>query len=151
MTTAESKGFGKPDEVREFPKGRVELIQIGGATVGRAVFQPGWRWSTSLKPIAKTESCQAPHFGYLVSGVLGTRMDDGTEFEARAGDVALIPPGHDGWVVGDEPAVLIDFQGMVDYAKTLRTAPDRSSVRRPSASGERAPLTRTARQVRVAG
>jgi hypothetical protein len=120
MAKAESKGFGKPDEVREFPKGRVELIQIGGAAVGRAVFQPGWRWSTSVKPIAKTESCQAPHFGYLVSGVLGTRMDDGTEFEARAGEVALIPPGHDGWVVGDEPVVLIDFQGMLDYAKQAK-------------------------------
>ena len=120
MAKAESKSFGKPEEVREFLKGRLELIQIGGATVGRAVFEPGWRWSTSVKPIAKTESCQAAHFGYLVSGVLGTRMDDGTEFEVRAGGVALIPPGHDGWVVGDERVVLIDFQGMIDYAKAAK-------------------------------
>ncbi len=120
MDKAELKSLGKPDEVREFPKGRLELIQIGGATVGRAVFEPGWRWSTSLKPIVKTESCQAAHFQYHLSGVLRVRMDDGTEFECRAGDVSLLPPGHDGWVVGDEPVVVIDFQGMVDYAKQAK-------------------------------
>jgi hypothetical protein len=120
MGKAEIKKFEKPDEVRQFPKGHIELVRIGGATVGRAVFEPGWRWSTSVKPIAKTESCQAAHFGYLISGVLGTRMDDGTEFEARPGGVVLIPPGHDGWVVGNEPVVLIDFQGMIDYAKAAK-------------------------------
>lgn len=120
MTQAQLKSLGKPDEVREFPKGRLELARIGGATIGRSTFEPGWRWSTSVKPIAKTESCQATHLGYLASGVLRTRMDDGTEFEARAGDVALIPPGHDGWVVGSEPVVFIDFQGMSDYAKVAK-------------------------------
>ena len=120
MDKAELKSFGKPDEVREFPKGRLELARIGGAIVGRSTFQPGWRWSTSVKPIAKTESCRAAHFGYVASGVLRTRMDDGTEFEAHAGEVALIPPGHDGWVVGDERVVLIDFQGMIDYAKAAK-------------------------------
>jgi hypothetical protein len=120
MDKAEIKSFGKPDEVREFPKGRLELVQIGGVTVGRAIFEPGWRWSTSVKPIAKTESCQAPHFQYQVSGVLRVRMDDGTEYESRAGDVTRIPSGHDGWVVGDEPVVAIDFQGMADYAKLAK-------------------------------
>jgi hypothetical protein len=120
MDKAEIKSFGKPDEVREFPKGRLELVQIGGVTVGRAIFEPGWRWSTSVKPIAKTESCQAPHFQYQVSGVLRVRMDDGTEYESRAGDVTRIPSGHDGWVVGDEPVVAIDFQGMADYAKLVK-------------------------------
>ncbi len=120
MKQAELKSFGKPDEVREFAKGRVELARIGGAIVGRSTFEPGWRWSTSVKPIAKTDSCQSTHFGYLVSGALGTRLDDGTEFVARAGDVALIPPGHDGWVVGSEPVVFIDFQGMADYAKQTK-------------------------------
>jgi len=115
---AEVKHFGTPDEVREFPKGRLELIKIGGATVGRAVFEPGWRWSTSLKPIAKTKSCEAPHFQYHVSGVLRVRMDDGSEFDCRPGDVSFLPPGHDGWVVGDEAVVVVDFQGMVDYAKS---------------------------------
>ena len=118
MEKAEMKSFGKPDEVREFPKGRLELIKVGGATVGRAVFEPGWRWSTSIQPIVKTKSCEAPHFQYHVSGVLKILMDDGTEFECKAGDVSLLPSGHDGWVVGDEPAVVVDFQGMIDYAKS---------------------------------
>lgn len=117
MQKAEHKDFRKPDEVREFPKGRLELIAVGGATVGRAVFEPGWRWSTSVQPIVKTRSCEAPHFQYHVSGVMRIRMDDGTEFDCRAGDVSLLPPGHDAWVVGNEPAVVVDFQGMIDYAK----------------------------------
>jgi len=118
MDKAELKHFGKPDEVREFPKGRLEIIKIGGATVGRAIFEPGWRWATSVQPLAKTKSCEAPHFQYHVSGVLKVLMDDGTEFECRAGDVSLFPSGHDAWVVGDEPAVVVDFQGMIDYAKS---------------------------------
>jgi hypothetical protein len=118
MSQAELKNFGKPDEVREFPNGRVELINVGGAMVGRAVFEPGWRWATSVQPLAKTKSCEAPHFQYHVSGVLKIRMDDGTELECRAGDVSLLPSGHDAWVVGDEPAVVVDFQGMIDYAKS---------------------------------
>jgi hypothetical protein len=119
MKKAELKSLGKPDEVREFPKGRLELIRIGGATVGRAIFEPGWRWATSLQPIAKTKSCDAPHFQYHVSGVLRIRMDDGAEFDCKPGDVSLLPSGHDAWVVGDEPAVVVDFQGMIDYAKSL--------------------------------
>lgn len=118
MEKAELKSFGKPDEIREFPKGRLELITVGGATVGRAVLEPGWRWSTSVQPIVKTKSCEAPHFQYHVSGVLKVRMDDGTEFECRPGDVSLLPSGHDAWVVGDEPVVIVDFQGMADYAKS---------------------------------
>lgn len=119
MKQAELKTFEKADEVREFPKGRLELVKIDGATVGRAIFEPGWRWATSLQPIAKTKSCEAPHFQYHVSGVLRIRMDDGTEFDCKAGDVSLLPSGHDAWVVGDEPAVVVDFQGMIDYAKSL--------------------------------
>jgi hypothetical protein len=118
MTAAELKSFGTPDEVREFPLGRLELINIGGATIGRATFQPGWRWSTSLQPLVKTASCEVAHFQYHVSGILHVRMDDGTEYEGHPGDVSLLPSGHDGWVVGDEPAVVVDFQGMADYAKT---------------------------------
>jgi hypothetical protein len=114
---AEHRDFRKPDEIREFPKGRVELIMIGGATLGRAVFEPGWKWSTSVQPLAKTRSCEAPHFQYHVSGVLRILMDDGTEFDCRAGDVSLLPSGHDAWVLGNEPAVVVDFQGMIDYAK----------------------------------
>jgi hypothetical protein len=118
MKKAELKSFGKPDEVREFPKGRLELIKVGGAVVGRAIFEPGWKWSTSIQPIAKTKSCEAPHFQYHVSGVIKVLMDDGSEYECRPGDVSLLPSGHDAWVVGNAPAVVIDFQGMIDFAKS---------------------------------
>jgi hypothetical protein len=114
---AERKGFSKADEVRNFPKGRVELVTIGGATIGRAILEPGWRWSTSVQPLVNTKSCEAPHFQYHVSGTLKILMDDGTEVLCGPGDVSLLPSGHDAWVVGDEPVVLVDFQGMVDYAK----------------------------------
>ena len=114
---AEMKSFLKPDEVRTFPKGKVELVKIGGAVIGRATFEPGWKWSTSLQPLVKTKSCEAPHFQYHVSGTIKILMDDGTQFECKAGDVSLLPEGHDAWVVGSEPAVVVDFQGMIDYAK----------------------------------
>ncbi len=116
----ETKSFGVPDEVRKFDKGKVELVKIGGATIGRAVFEPGWRWSTSVKPIVNTRSCEAPHFQYHVSGTIKVLMDDGTEKELKAGDVSLLPSGHDAWVVGNEPVVVVDFQGMVDYAKASK-------------------------------
>ena len=116
MKNAELKSFGKPEEVRNFSNGHLDLVKVGGSTVGRAVFEPGWRWSTSVKPIVKTKSCEAAHYHYQVSGVLKIVMDDGTEIESRPGDVCLVPPGHDAWVVGDEPAVIVDFQGMAEYA-----------------------------------
>ena len=115
---AESKSFAQPDEVRSFPLGKVELVRIGGATVGRATFQPGWKWSTSLQPLVKTKSCEAPHFQYHVSGALMVVLDDGSRLECKAGDVSLLPMGHDAWVVGNEPVVVVDFQGMLDYAKS---------------------------------
>ena len=114
---AELKSLNKPDEVRAFPKGKVELVKIGGTMIGRAILEPGWRWSTSVQPLAKTKSCEASHFQYHLSGTLKVLMDDGTELECKAGDVALLPIGHDAWVVGKEPVVIVDFQGMVDYAK----------------------------------
>lgn len=117
MEKIEHRSFARPDEVRDVPRGRIELVKIGGSTVGRAVFQPGWRWSESVQPIAKTRSCEAPHFQYHVSGVLRVRPDNGPEFDCGPGDVSLIPAGHDAWVVGDEPVVVVDFQGMIDYAK----------------------------------
>jgi len=117
MKKMEAKSMNRPDEVRSFDKGRVELVKIGGATVGRAIFQPGWKWSESVKPLVKTKSCEAPHFQYHVSGTLRVKMDDGTEVDLKAGDVSLLPSGHDAWVVGNEPAVVVDFQGMIDYAK----------------------------------
>jgi hypothetical protein len=113
---AELKSFGQPDEVRRFPRGRLELINVGGAMIGRAVFEPGWRWATSVQPLAKTRSCEAPHFQYHVAGVLRVKMDDGAEFDCKPGDVSFLPSGHDAWVIGNEEAVVVDFQGMLDYA-----------------------------------
>jgi hypothetical protein len=111
------KTFEKPEETREFPNGRAEILTVSGAELGRLVFQPGWRWSNDLKSIAGTESCEAPHFQYHVSGRLAIRMDDGTEFEAGPGDVTSLPRGHDAWVVGDEPVVVVDWFGASNYAK----------------------------------
>jgi hypothetical protein len=120
MENAELKSFATPDETRDFPKGRLELVKIGGATIGRAVFEPGWRWATSVQPLAKTKSCEAPHFQYHIAGVLRVKMDDGKEFDCKPGDVSLLPSGHDAWVVGNEAAVVVDFQGMVDYARQAK-------------------------------
>jgi len=118
MSEPELKSFGKAGEVREFPKGRMELITIGGATISRAILEPRWRWSTSVGPVAKTKSCEASHLLYHVSGILMVVMGDGTELECRPGDVSLIPPGHDAWVVGNEPAIFVDFQGLIDHGKS---------------------------------
>ncbi len=120
MEKMEVKNLGFPEEARNFDKGKVELVKVGGKMIGRATFQPGWKWSESVKPLAKTESCEAPHFQYHVSGTLRVRMDDGTEKDLKPGDVSLLPTGHDAWVVGNEPVVVVDFQGLVDYAKTKR-------------------------------
>jgi hypothetical protein len=119
MKKAESKSFQKPDETREFPKGKVEVTQVGDGTIGHAILQPGWKWSTSIQPIAHTPSCQAAHLQYHVSGVLHVRMDDGTDFDCKPGEVSYIPPGHDAWVVGDEPVEVVDFQGMAQFAKPM--------------------------------
>ena len=118
--TLETKSINSPDEVRTFDRGKVELVKVGGASIGLATFQPGWKWSTCVKPIAKTSSCQAAHYIYQLSGTMTTKMDDGTEMTSNAGDVLNIPSGHDAWVVGNEPVVFVDFQGMVDYARQGR-------------------------------
>jgi uncharacterized cupin superfamily protein len=114
----QKKSFSSADEVRPMSgMGEVEIVKVGDGVVGRATFQPGWRWSEHVKPIAGTDSCQAAHFGYVVSGRQRVIMDDGTELEYAAGDVVTIPPGHDAVVVGDEPCVVIDFAGMEHYAE----------------------------------
>lgn len=107
----EAKNLGTPDEKRSFEHGTVNLVTIGGVTFGRAEFNPGWRWSSDVKPVAGTESCQSRHESYVVSGRLYVRMDDGTECELGPGDAHVIEPGHDAWVVGDAPCVTIDFLG----------------------------------------
>ena len=117
MPKMEKKTLSTPDEKRSFDKGQVELVTLGGVTFGRATLQPGWSWSTCVKPIVGTESCQAPHLQYHISGRLRVRMDDGSEDEFGPGEVSLLPPGHDAWVVGAEPVVVIDITGMATYAK----------------------------------
>ena len=117
MAKMQRKDLAKPDELRTFDKGKLELINLGGITFGRATLQPGWRWSTSLKELMKTKSCEAPHLQYHVSGRIAVLMDDGSQAEFGPGEISLVPPGHDAWVVGNEPVVVIDITGMAGYAK----------------------------------
>lgn len=117
MKTAERKYFRTPDEVRSFPKGKLELVNIGGGVVGKLTLEPGWKWSEHVKPIAKTEWCEAPHFQYHISGKLHVKMSDGEEFDAVPGDVTALPQRHDAWVVGNEPVVLVDWCGASNYAR----------------------------------
>ena len=114
----EAKTFDAPDESRPFvDKGRADILTVGGVDIGRGTFEPGWRWSEHVKPIANTDSCQAAHTGYVLSGRMVVRMDDGEEHEFGPGEVFSMPPGHDAWIVGDEPCVVIDWQGFADYAR----------------------------------
>ena len=114
MASMEVKSFESPDEVRQFEgNGQVEVVNIGGQVVGRGTFEPGWKWSRNVKPIAQTESCEVSHIGYVVSGRMRVFMDDGSEDEVGPGQVMAIPPGHDAEVIGDEPCVSIDFGEIV--------------------------------------
>jgi len=117
MAKMQKRNLAMPEETRSFDKGKLELVTLGGVTFGRATLQPGWKWSTCLKPLVKTKSCEAPHLQYHVSGRIRVRMDDGSEDEFGPGEVSMLPPGHDAWVVGNDPVVVIDITGMVEYAK----------------------------------
>lgn len=117
MAKAEFKSFKKPDETRNFEKGKLELINIGGGIIGLLTLESGWRWSEHVKPIAKTAWCEAPHFQYQLSGKLHVKMEDGSEFETEKGEVSWLPSGHDAWVVGNEPVVLVDWSGSSHYAE----------------------------------
>jgi uncharacterized cupin superfamily protein len=116
--TVSKKSIESPDEVREVPKGRIEMVTIGDTSFSRSIFEPGWKWSESVKPIAQTESCEFVHKLYVASGSLRVRMDDGTELDLEPGDVAVIGAGHDAWVTSSEPCVAYDFGDEdADYAK----------------------------------
>jgi quercetin dioxygenase-like cupin family protein len=116
-TTMQGKSLDSPDETREFvDKGKADIVHLGNVSVGKFVLEPGWRWSEHVKPIVGTESCQVHHIGYVLSGRMKVVMDDGTEAEASAGDAAVIPPGHDAWIEGDEPCVWLEFAGADRYA-----------------------------------
>ncbi len=117
MSGIEAKAFDEPDETVTFEHGHVDLVKVGSLVVGREVLQPGWRWSTHVKPIAGTEWCEFHHVAFLVSGRFGAVTRDGETREVSAGTMYDIAPGHDTWVLGDEPAVSIDFQGVVGWAK----------------------------------
>jgi uncharacterized cupin superfamily protein len=115
---AEVKNFDSPDETREFEgNGRAKMVELAGHTVGYGTFEPGWKWSQNVKPIAGTDSCQVAHFGYVLSGSMRIYMDDGQEMEINPGDVVAIPPGHDAEVTGSEACVMVDFGEIGDYAK----------------------------------
>ncbi len=107
-----------PDEVRNFANGKVELANLGEAAIGRITLEPGWNWSKDVKPVANTNSCQLPHTQYVISGRLRVKMDDGKEQEFGPSEAMYVPPGHDAWVVGNEPFVAVDFTGMKEYAAT---------------------------------
>jgi quercetin dioxygenase-like cupin family protein len=117
--TAAKRSFGQPDETRPFQEGmgQLEVISIGDYDVGLGTFEPGWQWSKHVKPIAGTDSCQANHTGYVVSGRMVIRMNNGDEVEVGPGDTFHLPPGHDAWVVGDEACKMFDFTGVTRYAK----------------------------------
>jgi quercetin dioxygenase-like cupin family protein len=113
------KRFDQPDEVREFEKGRFELVHVGGMTIGRATYQPGWKWSEHIGKALGQTRCRVEHVGMVVSGCATAAIEDGPVIEMRAGDVFYIPPGppgHDSWVVGDEPYVSLHFLGADHYA-----------------------------------
>jgi len=117
MKKAERKDFKSPDEVRTFEKGKMELLNFGEGVVGLARLEPGWRWSLHVKPIAKTKLCEVPHFQYQISGQLHVVMENGDEFDIFPGQVSCLPPGHDAWVVGNEPAIILEWSGAKIYAK----------------------------------
>jgi uncharacterized cupin superfamily protein len=112
-----NKSFDSPEETRNMNKGKVEILNVGGTQVMRATFEPGWKWSECVKPIAGTDSCQVSHLIYTISGQMVVRMDDGSEIEIKPGDLTSLPPGHDAWIVGNDKYVGVDFQGAGMYAK----------------------------------
>jgi hypothetical protein len=117
-TAAHKKSIDTPDEVLTFEKGIVHMVTVDGITFDRAVFEPGWRWSESVKPIAQTESCEFPHRFFVTEGSLHVRMDDGTELEATPGDAVMIGPNHDAWVTSDGPCVMWGIDGAdTDFGK----------------------------------
>jgi len=118
MSELTIKHVSSPDERRPFlAHGHADIFHFGNDTVGLAVFEPGWKWSQDVRPIAGTESCQATHACYVLSGRMAIAMDDGTQGELGPGDLAHIPAGHDAWVLGDEPCTMVDFEGMSRFAR----------------------------------
>jgi quercetin dioxygenase-like cupin family protein len=114
------KRFEKPDETRTFPRGKFEIIRVAGMTIGRATYEPGWRWSEHVGRAIGRTYCDVEHVGLVISGKATAAMEDGTVFEMNAGDLFYIPRGHDSWVIGNEPYVSIHLMGAADYASHKR-------------------------------
>lgn len=121
MFIVDLKRFDSPDEVRTFEKGRFEIVRIGGITIGRASYEPGWRWSTHVGAALGRKSCEVEHVGLVLSGQATAAMDDGSMSILKPGDLFYITPGHDSWVVGDEPYVSLHFMGAAEYAQAKPT------------------------------
>jgi uncharacterized cupin superfamily protein len=116
--TLQSKSLDSPDETRSFEKGKLQIANIDEVTAGRVTLEPGWQWSECVKPLAETDSCEVQHTGYVVAGRMKVVMDDGSEQEIRSGDIYVIRPGHDAWIVGDETFVGVDFSNDIErFAK----------------------------------
>jgi quercetin dioxygenase-like cupin family protein len=124
---AEKQNLHDADEVRTTEKMRVEVVRLGGTTVSRLTMEPGWRWSEHVKPVAGTESCEAKHLGYVISGRMRVRMDSGEELVLEPGDFASIEPGHDAWVEGAERFVVLDIYSGEVYAKGAATEVKRAA------------------------
>jgi class 3 adenylate cyclase len=125
MVRPQHRRLEAPNEVREFPSGRVEIYEIGDAVVGRQTFQPGWRWSESVGPIAGTPSCEYHHMGYSFAGHVRIELDDGSTYEIQAGEAYEIPPGHDAVVLGDQPWIALDWAGMRSFARPMAGSGER--------------------------
>jgi hypothetical protein len=123
MTGITVRSLDTPDERRDFPNGHVDALGLEGHTLDRAVFEPGWRWSDSVKPIAGTDLCEFDHFGFVSSGRLHIEMADGSSADLEPGDVVACAPGHDAWVLGDEPCVFVEMgeRAATDYARAPGT------------------------------
>jgi hypothetical protein len=115
MAGVETNDFSAPDEIRRPDHVTIEVVKLGGGEIGRYTFEPGWRWSEHIRPTAGGDSCQVEHIGYVVSGRLGVEHEDGSTAEVTPGTVYRIAPGHDGFVVGDERVVVVEFQGAAVY------------------------------------
>jgi quercetin dioxygenase-like cupin family protein len=114
---AERKVLDQPDEKRTFPNGHFDVVRIAGMTIGRMTLEPGWHWAEHVKPQVGTDSCMVPHGIYVISGRLRSRLNSGEEFDLGPGEAGYVPPGHDGWVVGKEPVVLIEMLGAAEYGR----------------------------------
>jgi hypothetical protein len=114
-----SKSLGVPDKTRPLGRGQAEIVTLEETTIARVTLRPGWQWSVDARPAGRTGSCDMAHCGYVISGCLAVRMDDGTLLQLKSGDAFRIPPGHDAWVIGDRPCVFVDFEGFREYGKAV--------------------------------